>query len=740
MARSVVPLGDGGALQPFDVSVSLHDIGTRWKRWVRNFTFFVEGRGVTDVNQKRALLLGSAGPAVQDIFETLPEVQQPTDGDGNATEPILTAYDKTIMALDNYFTPKTNIPYERTVFRRAAMLENESISAYVTRLKHLAKSCDFGDDTDNQIRDQVMEKVRSAKLRKKFLDMTNYTLDNMLAIARAEEATEHQASDLGGHSRTPVSVNRVQRARAHPNNRQEQSPTHSKDTGTAKSVCFRCKSPHHLASDKRCPARGRTCKICGRKGHYAGAKFCSSTTNPAATTRSITNHSAPTRRFKKKPSSTNAIESGGQYHEEDYSSDSADYLFAVNEENSNTTIATADASNDQVNFTRSSMTLVSLNGHAEKVLIDSGAAGNVMDKRTANRVKASGHCGSKVVPTSKKLTAFGSNKPLDLLGEMHVTISANSKTLKTLFYVYNGSSTTLLGRDTAIQLGLLRLGPSDAEVNTCGSDSHDGTSAQAFQRKYPQCFNGVGKLKDFNVSLHINPNVDPVAQSVRRIPFGLRDLAKAKLDELEAQDIIERVEGPTPWVSPLVVIPKDHPVTDVRLCVDMREANKAIVRERHPIPTVKELLYNLNGAKVFSKVDLRLGFHQCELDEKSRSITTFVTPWGLRKYKRLMFGVSSAPEVYQHAIQKALAGLEGCQNYADDIVIYGASKAEHDRRLDAFFHRASQLGLTLNAKKCQFGVPSIDYVGYKISGSGVTADPRKVTAIKQARPPKDISE
>lgn len=88
-------------------------------------------------------------------------------------------------------------------------------------------------------------------------------------------------------------------------------------------------------------------------------------------------------------------------------------------------------------------------------------------------------------------------------------------------------------------------------------------------------------------------------------------------------DIIEKAEGPTPWVSPIVVAPK--PNGDIRLCVDMRQANQAIIRERHPIPAVDEILQNLNRNSVFSKLDLKLAFHQIELSEQSRSITTFVT-------------------------------------------------------------------------------------------------------------------
>ena len=97
----------------------------------------------------------------------------------------------------------------------------------------------------------------------------------------------------------------------------------------------------------------------------------------------------------------------------------------------------------------------------------------------------------------------------------------------------------------------------------------------------------------------------------------------AKVNELLEKDIIEKVEGPTAWVSPVVVAPKAS--GDIRLCVDMRRANEAIIRERLPIPTIGEVLESLNGSAVFSKLDLRWGFHQIELEADSRDITAFAT-------------------------------------------------------------------------------------------------------------------
>ena len=86
----------------------------------------------------------------------------------------------------------------------------------------------------------------------------------------------------------------------------------------------------------------------------------------------------------------------------------------------------------------------------------------------------------------------------------------------------------------------------------------------------------------------MNKEVNPVAQHPRRVPFSLREKVQSTLHELEQLDIIEKVKGPTPWVSPIAVVPK--PSGEIRLCVDMRRTNEAIVIERHPIPTVDEVL------------------------------------------------------------------------------------------------------------------------------------------------------
>ena len=223
--------------------------------------------------------------------------------------------------------------------------------------------------------------------------------------------------------------------------------------------------------------------------------------------------------------------------------------------------------------------------------------------------------------------------------------------------------------------------------------------------KYLKVFDGVGKLKDYKLTLHDDPGVVPIAQKPRRVPFALRVKVTTKVEDLIAKDIVQRVDGPTLWVSPVVVAPKAS--GDIRLCINMRKANEALIHERIPMPTVDEVLGNLNGSTLFSKLDLRLRFHQIELDEESRDITTCATHDGLFRYKRLSFGVSSAPEKYQQIIRQVILDLSGVQNIADDLIVYIKSVEEHDQNLHKVIQRVEEKNLTLNPDKCQFRMDKV---------------------------------
>ena len=172
----------------------------------------------------------------------------------------------------------------------------------------------------------------------------------------------------------------------------------------------------------------------------------------------------------------------------------------------------------------------------------------------------------------------------------------------------------------------------------------------------------------------------------------------------------------------------------------MRRANEAVQRERHPIPTVDELLQDFNEATVFSKLDLKDGYHQTELLEDSRDITTFVTNKGLYRYKRLNFGISSASEMYQHIIEQVIQGCEGARNISDDIIVCRKRREEHDARVCQVLERLRDRGLTLNPDKSKFHMDRLVFMGNVLSRKGIAPEEVKVEAILHAKQLENVSE
>ena len=185
---------------------------------------------------------------------------------------------------------------------------------------------------------------------------------------------------------------------------------------------------------------------------------------------------------------------------------------------------------------------------------------------------------------------------------------------------------------------------------------------QEIINKYSTVFEGQGKLNNKKIKLYIRDDVNLVMQPQRRIPYHIRQDVSKELKKLQDQDVIEKVTNqPTPWVSPIVATLKKD--VGIRICVDMREANQAIERERHTMPTLQDFKAEVNGAKFFSKIDLKQAYHQLELHEESRFITTFTTHEGLYQYKRLNYGTNSAAEIFQNVLQRNLSDIRGVKKH-----------------------------------------------------------------------------
>ena len=139
------------------------------------------------------------------------------------------------------------------------------------------------------------------------------------------------------------------------------------------------------------------------------------------------------------------------------------------------------------------------------------------------------------------------------------------------------------------------------------------------------------------------------------------------LQTLLHQDIIEPADEPTAWINPVVLVPKKQ--GGVRLCIEIRMADKAIKCKSHVMPTLDEVITNLNGATIFSKVDLKSGYHQLSY-QRTLKVSQLSTHMGLCSYKRLSFGINAAAEKFQQTIQTAISDLPNCKNTSDDIIMF----------------------------------------------------------------------
>ena len=235
----------------------------------------------------------------------------------------------------------------------------------------------------------------------------------------------------------------------------------------------------------------------------------------------------------------------------------------------------------------------------------------------------------------------------------------------------------LLSCNTAQKLRLITI-----SVNTTTVTDVNKDSPESLQEEFECLFGGIERLRNKIVKLHVDPDITPRQQPHSSIPFHVRGDVEKELERLERLDVIERVEGPTPWISPIVVGPRKS--GEVRICVDMGEANKAVKREKHLMPTIDDLIADLHGATHLSKRDLSSGYHQLELAPESRFVTTLSTHVGLKCYKRLPFGIYAASEIFQESIKELLTGLPGCKNISDDIIVFGKGKMSMKRTFVVF--------------------------------------------------------
>ncbi|KAL4008088.1 hypothetical protein ACER0C_001940 [Sarotherodon galilaeus] len=229
-------------------------------------------------------------------------------------------------------------------------------------------------------------------------------------------------------------------------------------------------------------------------------------------------------------------------------------------------------------------------------------------------------------------------------------------------------------------------------------------------KEFADVFEGIGCLEGEH-TIQINESVAPKVHPPRKIPVTLREKLK----------VITKIEEPTQWVNPIVTVEKA--TGRLRVCLDPRDLNTAVMREHYQLPTAEEITSRLAKAKYFTVLDTSSGFWQLKLDEASSRLCTFNTPFGRYRFLRLPFGINSAPEVFHRTVRQLFEGIDG-------------TKVQHDDRLRQVLERARAKNFKLNKDKCKVGLEEIKYLGHIFSADGLKPDQSKIEAVKKMPTPE----
>ncbi|XP_055523166.1 uncharacterized protein K02A2.6-like [Wyeomyia smithii] len=289
-------------------------------------------------------------------------------------------------------------------------------------------------------------------------------------------------------------------------------------------------------------------------------------------------------------------------------------------------------------------------------------------------------------------------------------------------------------------------------------DSGAATSAvsEKFYEKHLQCF----KLKEANLelvtyngqNLSVLGCIEPVVaysgkeKSVsfalgkyKPVPLSLQSIVNKEIELMEINGVISRCDS-SEWATPIVPVLKDDGKR-IRLCGDYKVTlNKVLKDVRHPLPRVEEVMSKLAGSKYFSKLDLSRAYNQFELSEKSKKLCALSTHKGVFLMNRLPFGVKPASGIVQRELEKLLATVPGVVNFLDDVLVAGKTREEHLERLVQVLKILEDAGLTLCREKCSFMMHRVRYLGFEISGDGITKTSDRIKAISEAKPPANVPE
>ena len=678
----------------FNPDIETASVGLRWEEYKLQFENYLVAKCVKKLTEipkeiKLPILLHVIGTRVFQMYRTVAEA-----GDDYAA-----AIDK----LDKLFVKQVNPEYEKFKFSQAIQAKNENFDTFVSRLRLLAVNCKFAN-TEAEIKSRVIQGCYSNELRIQALSKESITAEELLQLGRAIELSKTQSKCIVEERVNEVSAIRTQKPISFNNNNRnsnsnrqqaytqnriksfEKEKRSQSDTSVQMKSCTYCGKEHQKG--RHCPAYGKKCHKCGKINHFS--TVCKYVNN------------------KKDTHGVALIDV--REAEVEAKTSRENYAFAIKQGRSDLPT-----------------TKISINANeAIKMYIDTCCTMNVIDENTYMQLKP------RPILEEIKSEAFGyqNEKPLRFLGEFKAKIKCFSKQIEVKIAVLEGIEKCLLGYEACNDLGIVKI------INSVREDRE----LEYWMMRFPSVFSGkLGKLKDYQVKLDVDDSIKPVCVQSRPLPFHMREKMDLIIKKGIEDDIFEEASGPTTWLLNPMLVPKSEGRT--RFVLDASPVNVAIKRTKYAMPTIEELITDINGSTVFSKFDFMDAFHQVELAEESRHLTTFRTHDKIYRYKRLIQGITSVPEIFHHIIQERVVnGLMGTRAVFDDILIHGIDEEDHDKKVEAFLMKCSKLGLTVNPKKCKIKQKSVEFFGLIFSADGIRLTHDKLQALRDATDPTTPGE
>ncbi|XP_066978786.1 uncharacterized protein [Macrobrachium rosenbergii] len=637
------------------------------------------------------------------------------------------------------------IPHDTSLSLTEAV--GESFVDYYARLKDLADEVDLctGNPTsctEKQLQMVILMGVRDEELIQCLVALQpSSTFADLVTCCSSFESTRATASAIASAPSQISAVSSYKKNQRLQMRNSHRSPDLHSQHSTNGDPCQNCSRKHNSG---QCPASGATCNNCGHTGHWPRSqKWPAKDTQCSACQKQghFMKMCRSTKTNRTGSTASSPIQSGHRPSSPTKSNSSC-RLVGANSDNESPTPVTV------------SLSFGDISSHLQ-IIPDTGADITVigtmhLDALHIPRSKLS------PPPLTDVMTAYGSPMP-PAVGCFQAALCLGNKSCVATIHVHEDIQTTLLSRGHCRALAIVSPEFSKpilkvTHVNRCAQIPDSAmTSPAAVKDYFLHHFNDVlvskadlqtqplKKMTGHPMRIHLKPGATPFTVHMPRlILFALGDQVKEELDSLVQQGIITPVgDEPSEWCHPMVLVPMDK---GVHITVDYTHLNCQVARPTHPSPTPQDAIRNISStAKYFTTADALHGYWQMELAEEDRYLTTFIIPYGRFQHCLGPMGFTAMGDAYCLRGDMALQGISNCVKVIDDILISDEDLPSHLQHINQMLTRCHKYGITLNKEKFAVAAPQVKFCGYVVSPDSISADPDKVSAIRDFPTPSNVT-